>query len=479
MCGAALNNVVTTSLEVAVSRRLEFPVFDADNHMYETTDAFTKYLPEEFAGLVKYVQVNGRTKIALKNTISEYIPNPTFNKVAPPGAQELEFRLKNPSSKTQARPGDKEMAPPPKYIESPPAFFNPADRLELMNELSIDRALMWPTLASLLEERLADDPRATHAIVTALNRWMHEHWTFNYEDRIFPTPVITLPIVDEAIRELEWVLERGARAILIRPAPVPDYRGQRRSFALPEYDRFWKVVQDSGVVVGLHASDDGFVRYLNEWEGRSGEYTPFKAAPSPFSALVSAEYRSIKDVVYSIIGHGLATRFPDIRFVPVENGSAWARPLVQNLKKVYARSPEIFPEDPLVALRRSIYIHPFHEEDVLGLVEVIGADRVIFGSDYPHPEGLFDPVTFVDELKSLSKEDQAKIMGGTAPTPFSSTTPSGPGGVRATGPVKGMESGWQSTSSSAPSRWTTVRSSASCWTGRSSATRRTAACSSS
>ena len=85
-----------------MARRLDYPVFDADNHMYEATDAFTKHLPEEYSGLVKYVEVNGRTKIALKNVISEYIPNPTFNVVAPPGVQELEFKLKNPNSMTKA-----------------------------------------------------------------------------------------------------------------------------------------------------------------------------------------------------------------------------------------------------------------------------------------------------------------------------------------------------------------------------------------
>ena len=86
-----------------MSRKLPYPVFDADNHMYEAKDAFTRYLPPKYAGVIKYVEINGRTKIAIKNKISEYIPNPTFNKVAPPGAQELEFRLKNPSSTTQAR----------------------------------------------------------------------------------------------------------------------------------------------------------------------------------------------------------------------------------------------------------------------------------------------------------------------------------------------------------------------------------------
>src|SRR5262249_38568343 len=153
---------------------------------------------------------------------------------APPGAQELEFRLKNPSSKTM--PGDIEVVPPPKYVPAIPAYFNPQDRLELMNKLSIDRAVMGPALASLLQERLADDLAATVVVVRALNQWMHEHWTFNFESRIFPTPIITLPLLDEALRELDWVLDHGARAILVRPAPVPGYNGRRRSFALPEFD---------------------------------------------------------------------------------------------------------------------------------------------------------------------------------------------------------------------------------------------------
>lgn len=394
-----------------MSRKLDFPVFDADNHMYETTDAFTKYLPQSHSGLVKYVQVGGRTKIALKNTISEYIPNPTFNKVAPPGAQELEFKLKNPSSRTKPKEGDKILAEPPRYINSLPAFFNPEDRLLLMNELSLDRAMMWPTLASLLEERLADDPEATHVVVHALNEWMHEHWSFNVDDRIFPTPVITLPILDEAIRELDRVVGRGARAILVRPAPVPGYNGRRRSFALEEFDPFWRRVEEAGVLVGMHASDSGFQRYLNEWEGHDGEFLPFAQKPSAFSVIVNSDYRTIRDVITSIIGHGLATRFPKLRFVPVENGSAWLRPLVTTLQKVYERTPEIFDEDPMVTMKRSIFVHPFHEEDVLGLVELVGAGNVVFGSDYPHPEGMFDPVTFIDELETLPETDQKSIMG--------------------------------------------------------------------
>jgi predicted TIM-barrel fold metal-dependent hydrolase len=399
---------------------LTFPVFDADNHMYETTDAFTKYLPQEYDGLVKYVQVNGRTKIALRNVISEYIPNPTFNKVGPPGAQELEFRLKNPSSKHSLvgqfgtfgeNRTEEVMKAVPKYVVSPPAFFNPAERLELMDEQRIDRAMMWPTLASLLEERLHDDPVASGVVVHALNEWMHEHWTYDFENRIFATPVINLSIVDVAIRELDFVVERGARAVLIRPATVPDFGGRRRSFALPEYDPFWERVQEAGILVGMHSSDDGYSRFTNEWDGIHGELLPF-VKRSKFTELVGSEYRSIRDAVYSIVGHGLATRFPRIRFMPVENGSQWVPVAIRQMRKLYDHNPNGWDEDPVVALKRSVIVHPFFEEDVMGVIDAMGIDNVVFGSDFPHPEGMADPTMFAEEITGLSAEDQAKFMGG-------------------------------------------------------------------
>ena len=66
-------------------RRLPYETFDADNHLYENRDALTKFLPREYEGAIKYVEVGGRTKLAIRDRISEYIPNPTFGKVAAPG----------------------------------------------------------------------------------------------------------------------------------------------------------------------------------------------------------------------------------------------------------------------------------------------------------------------------------------------------------------------------------------------------------
>ena len=74
------------------SRELSFPVFDADNHMYEPQEALTKFLPDKRKNAIDYVQVRGRTKIVVRGHISDYIPNPTFEVVARPGAQEEYFR---------------------------------------------------------------------------------------------------------------------------------------------------------------------------------------------------------------------------------------------------------------------------------------------------------------------------------------------------------------------------------------------------
>src|SRR3954471_5992039 len=231
---------------------LDFPVFDADNHLYENRESLTKFLPDKYKGVIDYVEQKGRTKIVVRNQISQYIPNPTFDVVARPGAQEEYFRKGNPEGKSR-----REIYGEP--IRAIPAFREPGPRLELMDEQGLDRTLMFPTLASLVEERLKDDPEATHAVIHALNEWMYETWQFDYEGRIFCTPVVTLPIVEKAIEELEWVLERGARTVLIRPAPVPGFGGSR-SPALPEFDPFWERVVEADILVSMHASDSGYTR---------------------------------------------------------------------------------------------------------------------------------------------------------------------------------------------------------------------------
>jgi predicted TIM-barrel fold metal-dependent hydrolase len=384
-----------------MGRRFDFPVFDADNHLYETRDAFTRHLPKRYERAIEYVEVRGRTKIVVNGMLSEYIPNPTFEVVARPGAQEDYFRNGNPEGKSY-----REIIGEP--MRSIPAFREPAPRLQLMDELGVDRTLMFPTLASLLEERMRDDPALTHVVVHSLNEWLHETWSFTYDDRIFTTPVITLPIVEKAIEELEWVVQRGARCILIRPAPVPGYAGSR-SFAYPEFDPFWQAVVDNDLLVGMHSSDSGYTRYSSDWTGPT-EMLPFVL--DAFRMMANHERPAI-DAATAMTCHGLLSRFPDLRIAFIENGANWVLPFLEHLEDTYDKMPQMFSEDPVEAFKRNVYVSPFHEDDFEQIIGVLGADHVLFGSDYPHPEGLAEPCSYVDHLPpNLSEADRARIMGG-------------------------------------------------------------------
>ena len=383
------------------SDALSYPLFDADNHLYETEESLTKYLPKQYKDAIQYVQVNGRTKIAIRGQISDYIPNPTFEVVARPGAMEDYFKNGNPHGKSRRQIFGEPM-------RSIPAFREPGPRLELMDELGVDRSLMFPTLASLVEERMRDDPALIHVVVHALNQWLDEVWRFNYHNRIFTVPVVSLPIVEKAIEELDWVVKRGARAILVRPAPVPGYRGPR-SFALPEFDPFWQRCVEHNVLVAMHSSDSGYARYTAEWDGGDKEMLPFQT--NAFAML--NEWRPVQDAVASWVIHGALYRIPQLKVAVIEAGSKWLYPLLGQLADVYKKTPESFPGgDPVEEIKHRIHISPFYEDGISDLVDLIGVERVLYGSDYPHPEGLAQPRHYADALQYLGVGDQAKIMGG-------------------------------------------------------------------
>jgi predicted TIM-barrel fold metal-dependent hydrolase len=383
-----------------MARHTDFMVFDADNHFYETKEALTQHLPDRYKGAIDYVDIRGRTKIMVRGQVSEYIPNPTFDVVARPGAQEEYFRVGNPEGKSY-----RELIGEP--MRCIPAFREPAPRIELMDELGVDRTLMFPTLASLVEERLRDDPELIHAVIHALNEWMYETWSFNYEDRIYSTPVITLPIVDKAIEELEWCVERGARTVLIRPAPVPGFRGSR-SFGLEEFDPFWKRVTELDILVSMHASDSGYSRYQADWTGPR-EMLPFR--PDAFLMMTMGK-RPIEDTMAALCCHGVLARHPELRVAAIENGGDWVVPFVHHLADIHRKMPHAFDGDPVEQFKRNVWISPFHEDDIAELIDVMGADHILFGSDYPHPEGLAEPCSYVDHLPpGLPDEVVAGIMG--------------------------------------------------------------------
>jgi predicted TIM-barrel fold metal-dependent hydrolase len=115
----------------------------------------------------------------------------------------------------------------------------------------------------------------------------------------------------------------------------------------------------------------------------------------------------------AMVCHGALTRHPDLRIGTIENGGTWVRPLLEEFEGLYKKMPQEFDEHPVETFKRNIYVNPFWEDELARLVELVGADRLLFGSDYPHPEGLADPVSYADDLPDdMPDADVAKIMGG-------------------------------------------------------------------
>ena len=107
----------------------------------------------------------------------------------------------------------------------------------------------------------------------------------------------------------------------------------------------------------------------------------------------------------------LFERFPNVRLASVENGSEFLPYLFRKLESSGRNLKHYYKEHPIETFKRNVWINPFWEDDIKEVAEYMGADRVIFGSDWPHIEGLPQPTYDLSEIRShFSSEDQVKIL---------------------------------------------------------------------
>jgi predicted TIM-barrel fold metal-dependent hydrolase len=227
-------------------------------------------------------------------------------------------------------------------------------------------------------------------------------------------PLVSLLDVEQAVSQLEWALDRGARIIHIRPAPT----GSGRSPADPLYDPFWARVNEAGVAVACHMAESGYNELLSPHWGEHPSPTSHKQSALQWTSFVGD--RPIMDMLAALVLHNLFGRYPNVKVMSVENGSLWVPYLLKQMDKMNGmgrNGPWIggrLTERPSDVFRRHVYVCPYHEENVRALAELIGVGHVVFGSDYPHPEGVADPQDFADALEGMSANDVQAIMCGNA-----------------------------------------------------------------
>ena len=393
--------------------RPEFgPVFDADNHYWEASDAFTRHRASKFAerGL-RLVKTDRGVRYFIGDLEHPILPGPGDLHGRPvPGAL-LDYFAGRASL---------DPAMPELWSEQPadhPEWFNRDARLATMDGQGIAAAWMFPSHGVCIEGPMQHDLEASVHIVGAFNRWIDDEWGFAYKDRIFGVPLLTLSDLDLAVQELEWVLARGARVITIRNGPVFTKDGML-SPADRRFDRFWARVEEAGITVAAHIGFEDGYKHVDDALAASWGMTPHSDNPithanNDYSGkllFALQKQRLVHDFVAVIIAHGLFDRFPHLKLALIENGGTWVGPLLHTLQVTHAQNPGMFGRNPVDQFHANVWVAPFVEDDVDDLARHMPVERILFGSDWPHAEGVGHPREFFNNLRNFSDADQRRIM---------------------------------------------------------------------
>jgi len=381
---------------------LAYKAIDVDNHYYETLDAFTRHLDKKFRRRGVQMYSDGRhTQAIIGDRVNRFIPNPTFDPIIVPGCLDLLFRGEIPEGVDPASLMQVEK------LELRPEYQDREARVAAIDSQGTETVIMFPTFGCGVEEALKDDVEATMASLHAFNLWLDEDWGFDRDDhRVVTAPMISLADPEKAVAEVDFVLGRGARLVHVRPAPVPG-APKNRSLGHPSHDPVWARLAEANVPVAFHLGDSGYLKIAGMWGGKD-TFEAF-AAPDPLDKIL-VDDRAIHDTMASLIVHGVFDRHPKLRVASIENGSEWVARLIKRLKKTANQQPRWFPNDPVDTLRNHVWVSPYYEEDLTVLAERIGVDRILFGSDWPHGEGLESPLSFTDELGGFDDAEVRKIM---------------------------------------------------------------------
>jgi len=385
---------------------LDYLAIDGDNHYYEPDDCCTRHLASRFADRSVHVREEpdgqrnwyfGDRPITFARGARDFVMKPGEYRAFMSGA------AFDPNK-------------PPEMIPALSPEFSDRDvRLKAMDRQGLEACLMIPSFGLAFEGELLDDPPAACAAVSAFNRWVEEDWGFAYQNRIVSPATISLLDRDLAIAELDSLLERGVRLVMLRAGPLNGI-----SPADPHFDPFWARLNEAQIPLILHIGLSGYNPIIGGMWGENPNVS--ETEMGPFMYYTCFGKRPVMDTIACFILHNLFGRFPNLRVLSIENGSSWVPGLLNDLdrssmvtvstqgtKSVHWVGGPI-TDSPSNLFKQHFYVCPFFEESVKDLVDTIGAEHVLFGSDWPHPEGVAEPLDFLAECEGLDDQELRLVM---------------------------------------------------------------------
>ncbi len=293
-----------------------------------------------------------------------------------------------------------------------PGGYDGQARLEDMDRAGIDVSVVYPSTAlfygPMHPAKEMGDPEFVLACQQAYNDWLVDYCSAD-EDRLFGIGAVPLQFIDLAIKEAERVKDIGLRGVFLRPCAYID----ELPLSNPAYDPFWEACQDLDLSVSFHPgvgidTPGACVKFGLVYP--DFDLSNFVVTTDFGGSGLGQAIGNPVDMIVTmgrIIMGGVCERFPRLRFIFLESGGGWCATQLERMDE----QVEEFPLDgywlsmkPSDYFRRQCYVSfDAAEWNLAASAQWIGVDRILWASDYPHPE-YRDSI--VDELtQSLSPLD--------------------------------------------------------------------------
>jgi predicted TIM-barrel fold metal-dependent hydrolase len=301
-----------------------------------------------------------------------------------------------------------ERAPAPFEELVPPTYGAAGPRVTALDEFGLDAAVLFPNYGLLWEQMLAEDRGAQRANARAYNRFMADV-CHDGRDRLFGVAHLLLHDPAWAVEEIRRIGKAGVRLAMIAPAPVDG-----KPLSHPDFDPVWSAFCAEGVAPVFHVS--GFESPLHpawrEGESEQGE----QLFDSIFLWLAPAV------ALANLILHGTLERFPDLRIGVVELTAGWVPSFLLHLDGAsdfytqrHGAPFRPLAERPSTYFLRQVRVAALPYEMPNRLVGQVGERTFMVGSDWPHAEGVADPMAAAERAAhGLSVEAKAQLVGANA-----------------------------------------------------------------
>jgi len=281
--------------------------------------------------------------------------------------------------------------------------FDPRHRLADMDAEGIDVAVLYPSIG--LNFWAIEDSAAAVALARAYNDWLGEYCAAA-PDRLHGAAMVPVQDPDAAVRELRRAREElGFPAAFLRPNPCLG-----RTIVHPAYEPFWDAAEELDITIAIH-------------EGSSNTIATLGTDRPPFNPLVlHAVSHAFEQMLAcaQLITTGVMERHPDLRFAFLEAGGGWAPYWLWRLDEQVHGFGGFCPEMRLLPseyFARQCWVSFEIDEPTLPvLLPLLGEDRVVWGSDYPHHDAMFPGAVKAlrDTIAPLGRAVRDKVLGENA-----------------------------------------------------------------